>query len=81
MNPKRPGVALLGCLLLWACTPNSKWEDITGHARTDEQRKLDYDACYTQAGFKRDGTHPDLNTGFPAITRCMSERGWKVLRR
>jgi len=69
--------AWLGCVLLCACTPNSQWEDSTGQGRTDEQRKADYGACYEKAGFKPDGTHPPLNEGFPAIMKCMSERGWR----
>ena len=70
---------LLGCVLLYACTPNSQWEDTTGQRRTDEQRKADYGACYEKAGFKPDGTHPPLNEGFSAITKCMSEHGWRVV--
>ncbi len=72
-------VTLLGYVLLCACTPNSQWEDTTGQRRTDEQRKADYGACYEKAGFKPDGTHPPLNEGFAAITKCMSERGWRVV--
>ena len=72
-------ITLLGCVLLCACTPNSQWEDTTGQRRTDEQRKADYGACYEKAGFKPDGTHPPLNEGFAAITKCMSERGWRVV--
>ena len=72
-------VTLLGCVLLCACTPNSQWEDTTGQRRTDEQRKADYGACYEKAGFKPDGTHPPLNEGYPAITKCMSERGWRLV--
>lgn len=72
-------VTLLGYVLLSACTPNSQWEDTTGQGRTDEQRKADYEACYEKAGFKPDGTHPPLNEGFTAITRCMNQRGWRVL--
>ncbi len=72
-------VTLLGYVLLCACTPNSQWEDTTGQQRTDEQRKADYGACYEKAGFKPDGTHPPLNEGFAAITKCMSERGWRVV--
>ena len=71
-------VVLVGYALLCACTPNSKWEDTTGRGRTDEQRKADYGACYEKAGFKPDGTHPPLNEGFPVITKCMEERGWRV---
>jgi hypothetical protein len=73
-------ITCLGCcILLCACTPNARWEDTTGQGRSDEQRKADYEECYTKAGFKRDGTHPPLNEGFKAITRCMSERGWRSL--
>ena len=72
-------VTLLGYVLLCACTPNSQWEDTTGQRRTDEQRKADYGACYEKAGFKPDGTHPPLNEGFAAITKCMSERGWRLV--
>ena len=72
-------VTLLGYVLLCACTPNSQWEDTRGQRRTDEQRKADYGACYEKAGFKPDGTHPPLNEGFAAITKCMSERGWRVV--
>jgi hypothetical protein len=72
-------VTLLSCVLLCACTPNSQWEDTTGQRRADEQRKADYGACYEKAGFKPDGTHPPLNEGFPAITKCMSERGWRLV--
>ena len=72
-------VTLLGCVMLGACTPNSQWEDTTGQARTDEQRKADYATCYEKAGFKPDGTHPPLNEGFVAIENCMSERGWRVV--
>ena len=72
-------VTLLGCVLLCACTPNSQWEDTTGQGRTDEQRKADYGACYEKVGFKPDGTHPPLNEGFPAIMKCMSERGWRLV--
>ena len=87
---ERPGIALtpvtdtllaltlLGCVLLCACTQNSQWEDTTGQGRTDEQRKADYGTCYEKAGFKPDGTHPPLNEGFLAITKCMSEHGWRV---
>jgi hypothetical protein len=71
-------LTLLG-VLLCACTPNSQWEDTTGQGRTDEQRKADYSACYEKAGFKPDGTHPPLNEGFSAITKCMSEHGWRVV--
>ena len=82
--PHLPGsrigaVTLLGCLLFCACTPNSQWQDTTGQRRTDEQRKADYRVCYENAGFKPDGTHPPLNEGFTAITKCMSERGWKLV--
>jgi len=77
---RRPYCAVLfGCVLLGACTPNSQWEDTTGQRRTDEQRKADYGACYQEAGFKPDGTHPPLNEGFAAITKCMSERGWRAV--
>ncbi len=72
-------VTLLGSVLLCACTPNSQWEDTTGQGRADEQRKVDYGACYERAGFKPDGTHPPLNESFPAITKCMSERGWRLV--
>ncbi len=69
---------LLGCVLLCACTPNSQWEDTTGQGRTDEQWKADYGACYEKAGFKP-GTNLPLNEGFPAFTKCMSERGWGLV--
>jgi hypothetical protein len=72
-------VTLLGCVLLCACTPNSQWEDTTGQRRTDEQRKADYGACCEKAGFKPDETNLPLNEGFPAFTKCMSERGWRLV--
>lgn len=72
-------VTLLGSLALFSCTPNSNWEDTTGQGRTDEQRKSDYGACYEKAGFKPDGTHPPLNEGFAAITKCMKDHGWRSL--
>jgi hypothetical protein len=75
----RRAVTLLGCVLLCACTPNSQWEDTTGQGRTDEQRKVDYGACYEKAGFKPDELHLPLNERFPAFIKCMSERGWRVV--
>jgi len=72
-------VTLLGCVLFWACTPNSKWEDTTGQRRADEQRKADYHECYEKAGFKPGETNLPLKEGFPAFTKCMSERRWGLV--
>ena len=79
ITPTICAVTLLGCVLLCACTPNSQWEDTTGQGRTDEQRKADHVACYERVGFKPDETNLPLNERFPAYTKCMSERGWRLV--
>jgi hypothetical protein len=52
---------------------------MTGQGRTNDQWKADYGACYEKVGFKPDELHLPLNDRLPAFTKCMSERGWRVV--
>ena len=47
--------------------------------RTNDQWKADSGACYEKVGFKPDELDRPLNERFPAFTKCMSERRWRVV--
>jgi hypothetical protein len=62
-------------LALCACTPDAKWEDLTGKGRSDAQRKADYAACYEKSGFRPDS--PSSITETEALDECLAEHGWR----
>jgi len=66
---------LFGWTFLCACTPDAKWDDLTGQGRTDEQRRADYGVCLEKAG-ARPGV-PFSNAIAEALYKCLCERGWR----
>ena len=77
---KRWNPILLAIAVLAGCEAKLDWVDTTGQHRSDDQAKIDYEACGSEVGFaelQRNPTAENQAAFRMRMISCMAEHGWR----
>jgi hypothetical protein len=80
---RRAGAIALALIAVSACSLATKWKDLTGQDRTQEQAQTDLRICRDKVGWTddkaRSASSEAVEAFWQAAQSCMTERGWKLL--